>query len=167
MDESHSRPYKKWRIPELPCCPGTQSRYLLKVEEKILQAISARAPVPETLNEICSALDCQIGNTVSLISTSTGRDTSAAGTARTAARFGMHVFSSAQIIGDLAEDLGSLQSYSRESRTPSTSEFQLIERAAHLAAQAIKRENNAVHRANSRISENRPVRRRVLEWPVS
>lgn len=167
MDESHSRPYQKWQIPGLPSRPETDSRYLLNAEEKILQAISARAPVPETLNEICTALDCQIMNTVSLISTSTGRDTSAAGTERTAARFGMHVFSSAQIIGDLAEDLGSLQSYSRESRTPSTHEFQLIERALHLAALAITREKKAVDRATSRISENRPVQRRVLEWPVS
>lgn len=167
MDESHSRAYKKWKIPGLPCRPETQSRYLLKAEEKILQAISARAPVPETLNEICGALDCQIGNTVSLISTSTGRDTSVAGTARTAARFGMHVFSSAQIIGDLGEDLGSLQTYCRDSRTPSAEEFQLIERALHLAAHAITREKAAVHRADSRISENRSMRRRVLEWPVS
>lgn len=166
MDESHSRPYKKWQIPGLPCRPETESRYLLNAEEKILQAISARAPVPETLNEICTALDCQIGNTVSLISTSTGRDTSAAGTERTAARFGMHVFSSAQIIGDVGEELGSLQTYSHDSRTPSTDEFQLIERALHLAALAIMRENKAVDRANSRTS-SRPVRRRVLEWPVS
>lgn len=167
MDESHLSPYKKWQIPGLPRRPDTKSRYLLKAEEKIIQAISARAPVPETLNEICSALDCQIGNSVSLISTSTGRDTSAAGTARTAARFGMHVFSSAQIIGDLGEEVGSLQTYCRDSRTPSANELQLIERAIHLAALAIIREKKAVHRANSRIDENRPVRRRVLEWPVS
>jgi hypothetical protein len=167
MDESHSGAYKKWKIPGLPPRPEIKSQYVLKAEGKILQAISARAPVPETLNEICSALDCQIGNSVSLISTSTGRDTSAAGTARTAARFGMYVFSSAQIIGDFGEEVGSLQTYCRDSRTPSTNELHLIERALHLAALAITRENQAVHRANSRIAENRPVRRRVLEWPVS
>ena len=167
MGESHSRPYKKWQIPGLPSRPETDSRYLLNAEEKILQAISARAPVPETLNEICSALDCQIGNTVSLISTSTGRDTSAAGTARTAARLGMYVFSSTKIIDGLAGELGSLEPYSCDSRAPSTSEFQLIERALLLAALAITREKKAVDRATSRISENRPVQRRVLEWPVS
>jgi hypothetical protein len=167
MDESHSGPYKKWKIPGLPRWPENKSQYVLKAEEKILQAISARAPVPETLNEICSSLDCQIGNSVSLISTSTGRDTSAAGTARTAARFGMQVFSSAKIIDDLGRELGSLETYCRDSRTPSSNESRLIERAVHLAAHAIMRENQAVHRANSRISENRPVRRRVLEWPVS
>lgn len=109
----------------------------MKAEENILQAISARAPVPETLDEICTALDCQVGNTVSLISTSTGGDTSAARAERTAARFGMHLFSSAQIIGDVGEKLGSLQTYSRDSRTPSADEFQSIEPALHLAGLAI------------------------------
>jgi hypothetical protein len=167
MDESHSGPDKKWKIPGLPPRPETKSQHALKAEEKILQAISARAPVPETLNEICSALDCQIGNSLSLISTSTGRDTSAAGAARTAARFGMHVFSSAKIIDDLGGELGSLETYCRDSRIPSSSESQLIHRATQLAAYAITREKKAIHRAKSRISENAPVRRRVLEWPVS
>ena len=43
-------------------------QYLLSAEEQLLQAISARAPLPELLDKICSALDCQIGNVVSMIS---------------------------------------------------------------------------------------------------
>jgi hypothetical protein len=42
--------------------------YLLSTEEQLLQSISIHGPLPEVLNRICSALDCQIGNVVSLIS---------------------------------------------------------------------------------------------------
>jgi len=42
--------------------------YLLSAEEQLLQSISIRGPLPKVLNRICSALDCQIGNVVSLIS---------------------------------------------------------------------------------------------------
>ena len=36
-------------------------------DEQLLQSISSHASLPKVLNEICSALDFQIGNVVSLI----------------------------------------------------------------------------------------------------
>jgi hypothetical protein len=42
-------------------------QYLLRAEEQLLHAISSHASLPKVLNEICSALDFQIGNMVSLI----------------------------------------------------------------------------------------------------
>jgi hypothetical protein len=45
-----------------------KAQYASSLEEHVLRSISARAPLPKVLNEICSVLDCQIGNVVSLIS---------------------------------------------------------------------------------------------------
>jgi len=53
-------------------------KYLVKTEEQILRSISARAPISKILNDICNALGCQIGNTISLISTSDENLSSAA-----------------------------------------------------------------------------------------
>jgi len=50
------------------CKFDNKIQYLLKTEEQLLQQIANRAPVPGVLNGICIALDCQIGNVVSLIS---------------------------------------------------------------------------------------------------
>ena len=67
MQKSDFRSGERWQRHE----PRRQSEgpieYLLKAEAKILQSISARAPLPKVLNERCTALDCQIGNMVSLI----------------------------------------------------------------------------------------------------
>jgi len=44
-----------------------KTQYFLRAEEQLLQSISCHAPLPKVLNEICCALDFQIGNVVSLI----------------------------------------------------------------------------------------------------
>jgi hypothetical protein len=142
-------------------------QYSLRAEEQILQAISARAPVPEILNEICNALDCQIGNVVSLISLPGGDASGLATIAMNAALFGLHTFCSEGVVAENDELLGSLEMYCSVPRSPSASEFQLIERAKCLAAIAIKLDNEADHQSNCGIRRNRPVRGRVLEWPVS
>jgi hypothetical protein len=41
-------------------------QYLLGAEEQLLQSIFSHASLPKVLNEICSALNFQIGNVVSL-----------------------------------------------------------------------------------------------------
>lgn len=142
-------------------------QYLLKAEEQILRSISARAPVPQILNGICCALDCQIGNMVSLISLPENDATSAAEIARNAALFGLYIFFSAGIVAESGEELGSLEMYCCVPRNPSLREFQLIERAACLAAIAIERDIEADHRANVGIQENPPVRGNGRKWPVS
>jgi DNA-binding Xre family transcriptional regulator len=167
MDESYFRSYKRWQVPVSRRHSRSNGQQVLKAEKKILQSISAQAPLREVLNEICSALDCQIGDTVSLISIS-GRDaTTAAAITQNTGLFGLHAFSSAGIIDESGEDLGFLEMYCCDPRIPSSGEFQLMERALNLAILAIERDRKGSHPANSRVPENRRASRRVLEWPVS
>jgi hypothetical protein len=63
MDESKFRSLAKWQI-SVPRYSADTIQYLLKGEEQILQSISTRAPISKILDDICAALDCQIGNTV-------------------------------------------------------------------------------------------------------
>ena len=142
-------------------------QYLLGAEEQLLQSISARAPLPEVLNGICSALDCQIGNVVSLISLPGDDPSELAAVAMNAALFGLHTFCSEGIVAENDELLGSLETYCSFPRSPSASESQWIERAKCLAAIAIKFDQEAAHQGNRGPRANRPVRGRVLEWPVS
>jgi len=68
MNESHSHPRDRSQKHMSPCQSDDKIQYLLSAEERLLQSVSTGAPLPEVLNEICNALDCQIGNVVSLIS---------------------------------------------------------------------------------------------------
>jgi hypothetical protein len=120
-------------------------QYLLGAEEQLLQSISARAPLPEVLNGICSALDRQIGNVVSLISLPGDDASELAAIAMNAAIFGLHTFCSAGLVAENDEVLGSLEMYCSVPRSPSAREFQLIERGKCLAAIAIKLHNEAGH----------------------
>jgi len=167
MDELLPRRYKDWQVPVLPQLAEHERQFTLKEEEQILHAVSARAPIAETLNNICAALDCQIGNTVSLVSVPGPEAPSAAEGTRAATLLGLYVFYSAKLLGDLGEELGSLEVYCCGPRVASAEELRLLDRAQRVAAVAIDREIKAALRAGLRISENRPVQRRVLEWPVS
>jgi len=142
-------------------------QYLLGAEEHLLQSISAHAPLPGVLNGICSALDCQIGNVVSLISLPGDEASELAAIAMNAALFGLYTFCSEGVVAENGERLGSLETYCSVPRSPSAKEFQLIERAKCLAAIAIKRHNEADHQGNFGVREDRRVRGRLLEWPVS
>jgi hypothetical protein len=142
-------------------------QYLLSAEEQLLQSISTDAPLPEVLNGICSALDCQIGNVVSLISLPGDDASDLAEIAMNAALFGLYTFCSEGVVAENDELLGSLEMYCNVPRSPSASEFQLIERAKCLAAIAIKLDKEADHQGHCGMRGNRPVRGRVLEWPVS
>jgi hypothetical protein len=139
MDESESRSLAKWNISVPSRYSVDRIQYLLKTEEQILQSISARAPICKILNDICDALDCQIGNTVSLISVPGNNVMSAAEVSSSAALFGLHIFLSVAIGAESVEELGSLEMYCCVLRNPAPRELQLIERAVCLAAVAIKR----------------------------
>jgi hypothetical protein len=141
-------------------------QYLLRGEEQLLQSISAGTPLREVLDRICSAIDLQIGDIYSLISLPHDDATDYAAIARVAARFSLHTFCSASVVAENEELLGSLEMYSCVPRSPSTSEFQLIERVTCLAAIAIKRHNEACNDHSFCIHEDRPVRGYVFEWPV-
>lgn len=116
---------------------GGSAQYVLQAERQILQLISARAPVAKILNEICYALDCQIGNMVSVVSLSEVDCIETAEIAENAALFGLHVFFSTGIATDSGENLGTLEMYSIVSRKPTARELPLIARALCLAAIAI------------------------------
>ena len=141
-------------------------QYLLNAEEQLLQSISARSPLPQVLNRICGALDCQIGGVISLISLATddARDAAAIGT--NAALFGLCTFYAEPVVAENEEVLGCLDMYSSVPRKPSATELQLIERARCLAAIAIKLEKEAGHQDNLGMSRSGPVRGRALGPPV-
>lgn len=168
MDEYHFGSRAKSQKRSVPRKCDRKTRYLLSAEEQILQSISAQAPLPELLNKICSALDRDLGNMVSLISLSDGGVTDLAEVARHAKHFGLHAFCSAPVIGEKEEPLGSLEMYSCVPRRPSFSDLPLIERAVCLAAIAIRRYCDAGDGdGNPCIHAEWPMRGYVLQWPVS
>ena len=166
MHEYHFGSRAKSQKRSAPRKRDGKTQYLLSAEGQILQSISARAPLPELLNKICSALDCDLGNMVSLISLLDGGVTDLAEVARDAKHFGLYAFCSAPVIGENAEPLGSLEMYCCVPRRPSFDELQLVERAACLAAIAIRRCDEGGH-SNHCIHVHRPVPADFLEWPSS
>jgi hypothetical protein len=141
------------------------SRGVLRQEDQILERIFTRAPLPGVLNGICSALDCQIGGVVSLVSLPVEDPSELTEIARNAALFGLSTICSADLVGEEDERLGSLNIYGCVPRSLSLRESRLIERARCLAALAIKLD---MVLDNQRYADwNRPVRGRVFPWPVS
>jgi len=167
MDKYGSRSRDTSQILRLRRSSDDKIQYLIRAEERLLQSISARTPLLEVLDRICSAINSQIGNMVSLISLPGHDVTDHAAIARIAALFGLHAFCSSGVVAENDELLGSLEMYSCVRRRPSAREFQLIKRATCLAAIAIKRHNEAGHNGYCRIQGNQPRRKGVLEWPVS
>lgn len=167
MGENDSRQSGRRMIPVPPYSAEGRIQYLLKAEAQILQSISARSPVPVILNEICTALDCQIGNMVSFISLPQDESASVAEIARNAALFGLYIFFSTGVFAGTGEELGSLEMYCCTPRNPSCREVQLIERAACLAAIAMECGLKVGHHANHCVPERDPARSNVLRWPVS
>jgi hypothetical protein len=167
MDESPSRAHERWQISVPYRASGRTIQYLLKAERRILESISARTPLLEILNEISSALDCQIANIASLISLPSSDTGESATNDMNATLFGLYSFCSASLVGANHELLGSLKVYCGMPQSPSLEEIQLIERAACLAAIAIEHDVEAGHCARLRVHGKPPMRGRVLEWPIS
>jgi hypothetical protein len=162
MSDSGPNSPEKWAIFEATCHSEGRIQYLLNSEPQILQSISARKPVPQILNEICSALDGEIANTVSLIALWKLDSMSTADAARSAARFGLHVFFSAGIVAENGEILGSLEMYCcYDQCKPSPRELQMIERAACLAGIAVERGMGA-RPVDLWVADDEP--RKVFEW---
>jgi hypothetical protein len=98
-------------------------------------------PLAELLNSICNALDCEIGNVVSLVSILDDDTTDPAAIAGNATHFGLHMFCSMRVVSANRGPLGKLEVYSCEPGLPDRRELDIIKRAAWLAAIAIEREN--------------------------
>jgi hypothetical protein len=142
-------------------------QYLLRAEEHLLQSISSHAALPKVLNEICSALDFQIGNVVSLITLPGDDPSDLAAIAMNAAHFGLHTFCSEGVAAENDELLGFLEMYCSVPRNPTAEEVQLIERAKCLAAIAIKRHIEASDQDDGGGCGNQGARKRLVEWPAS
>ena len=140
---------------------------MLSGEEQILQSISARAPLPEVLNGICSALDGQIGNVVSLIYMWEDETADLAASDRNPRQFGLYTFCSARVFAEDDELLGSLEMYSCDPRSPSLEEIHLIERATCLATIAIKHYMETGDDGICSVDGYQPLQRYILNWPDS
>jgi len=127
-------------------------------EKRIVELISKGAPLAEILNNLCTAIDLQLGNIVSvmLLPNDTERDFKTI--AHGALQFGLHLYWSADIALWDESVLGSFEMYCCVPRTPTASELELIRRATHLAAIAIRR-----HYGDEDLSGARGEWKRILE----
>jgi hypothetical protein len=144
---------------------GESIQFSKMAEEEILHSISAGMSLPELLNKISSALDCEIGNVVSLVSLLDDDTADFEAIAGNAKQFGLHKFCSIGIVAENHELLGTLEMYSCKSGLPSAREMELIERAGRLAAIAIEKGKDTLQDADAVVAEMLPTRKRVLEWP--
>jgi hypothetical protein len=115
-------------------------------ESSLLELISTDAPLTEVLNKICTALDVQMGNVVSLVLCADEDEHFTHTIAQSAAQVGLFVFSCSAILSVSEDLLGTLEVYCCFQGSPTPSESNLIERAANLAALAIQCHN---HQRNS------------------
>jgi GAF domain-containing protein len=107
-------------------------------EKKILDLISMGAPLREVLNNVCTAIDLQIGNIVSVVLLPEDTERDFKTIARGALQFGLRLYWSADIPFRDQVVLGSLEMYCCVPRTPTAFEMKLIQRATYLAALAIR-----------------------------
>jgi hypothetical protein len=121
---------------------GAEVQYVLRAEEQLLHSISARIPLADILQQICDALNSEIGNIISLASLPNDDPDGLATIVKSAGIFGLHKFCSAAVVGANDEALGSIEMYCSAPRRPFLGEISLIERATCLAAIAIKRHND-------------------------
>lgn len=167
MDEHNSRFRERRSTPSPLHHSEGRVHYLLEAEEQILRLIGARAPLPQILNEICTALDCQIGNMVSLFSLAGEDVANIPEIARNAALFGLHIFFSGVLFGEGNEEIGSLEMYCCATREPFFHELRWIERAACLAAIAIECDFKSRQPADRHLSDSVSVRGNAPGWPIS
>lgn len=111
---------------------------LLPGEGHLLELISAGAPLPQVLDKVCTALDLQVCNVVSLVLFPDDEEHTLHTIAQSAVEFGLSAFSCTAILSPSAEFFGTLEMYCCLPRRPTPDENKLIERAAHLAALAIQ-----------------------------
>ena len=112
-------------------------------ESRILELISTDQPLAKVLNKICSALDLQVGNVVSVVLFRGENRHSLNELAEQAAQFGLYVFSCSAILSSSEQLLGTFETYSCLLKNPTVNEARLILRASQLAALAIQRHDRA------------------------
>jgi hypothetical protein len=139
------------RAAEARICPS------LKAEPQILHSISAHMPLTEILDQICTALDRQIGDVASLFSLPGDDALERAAIGVMAEYYHLAAFYSEDIVGNNVELLGSLEMYCGVARRPSAGELQLIKRAARLAALAISGDTQRIRPSGGYLPKARRV----------
>jgi GAF domain-containing protein len=109
-------------------------------ERQILELISLGAPLPSILNKLCTAIDLQIGNVVSLVLLPDRDENHRCSVSRSATQVGLHLFSSTGLYSRDMVFLGTLEIFGCDPRQPTQCECQLIELAVHLAVIALERQ---------------------------
>ncbi len=112
--------------------------HALPEEKQILELILLGAPLLDTLSRLCTLIDVQIGNVVSLVSTVGVGEDYAYSIAQSAMQFGLNVFSSTSICSRDQHLLGMMRIYCCGQRHPTKREFHLIDRVVHLAEVALR-----------------------------
>lgn len=110
----------------------------LAAEGQLLELISEGAPLPQILDRVCTAIDVQLGNVISLVLLPDDAEHTLHTFEQSAVTFGLTPFSCKPILSTQEEFLGTLETYCCFPRKPSLPESELIERAVHLAALAIQ-----------------------------
>jgi hypothetical protein len=129
-----ARPYRRCSDPRRKPFVG---------ERQIVELISLGAPLPGILNKLCTAIDFQIGNVVSLVLLPDEQNHDLLSIVQLATECGLSVFSSRSILSSDRSLLGTLQIYCCDQRRPNPYEAQLITRVIHLAAVALQRHEDA------------------------
>ena len=115
---------------------------LLAGEGRVLELISAGAPLAQVLDELCTALDLQVGDIVVSLVLFPDDVEHATHPLLAVREFGLFVFCCAAIVSPDEALLGTFEAYSCLPIGPTPSECELMERAVRLAALAIRRHHD-------------------------
>ena len=140
---------------------------LLAAEGQLLEMISVGAPLPQVLDKVCTALDVQLGNVVSLVLLPDDGEHTLHTIAHSAVKFGLTAFNCAAVLSPSEVFLGTLETYCCFPRKPTLSERELIERAVRLAALAIQHYNHDVDTESCSLDWMGATGRRPCEGPPS
>jgi AraC-like DNA-binding protein len=123
-------------------CSDTR-RGRLVGESQIVELISLGAPLPGILNTLCTSIDSQIGDIVSLVFLPDEQEHNLFSITQLARQFGLNNFSSTRIFSTEKSLLGTFQIYCCEQRRPNLHEAGLIRRVIRSAGAAFQRHEDA------------------------
>jgi hypothetical protein len=147
MGDNESSPKRMQRRPIFRR-QGTDSTYgPLAEERQVLEQIVLGAPLPQTLNRLCTMIDNTIVNVVAMISLPDDEESQIYVSADTAAQVGLKLFSSIAILTRDHILLGTLEIYGCDPRLPTPHEIRFIDRVVRLAALALQRHKNGHERS--------------------
>ena len=148
------------------CQNGTGNRSGLSAQERqILKMIALGAPVRVILNKLCTMINLEIGDVVSVVWLPAERGSHLGPKRPTAIQMGLDVFSSTDIFAHKKTLLGILEIYTCDSRLPVPHENQLIERVARLVGIALQCHNGAEELESSSRNSRSEMAAAVIQKP--